>query len=46
MVAAHNGDLKAAGARACTPRSSRAQGTEGPPFDADFVAWDFAELRR
>ena len=45
MVAAHRDDLKAAAAvgmqTAFVPRPGE---PEGPPFDADFVAWDFLEL--
>jgi 2-haloacid dehalogenase len=45
MVAAHRDDLIAADAAGLkTAFVPRPQEPEGPPFDADFVAWDFLEL--
>ena len=45
MVAAHRDDLIAAKAVGLqTAFVPRPQEPEGPPFDADFVAWDFLEL--
>ncbi len=45
MVAAHRGDLIAAAAVGLkTAFVPRPQEPEGPPFDADVVAWDFLEL--
>ena len=45
MVAAHRDDLIAAKAVGLqTAFVPRPQEPEGPPFEADFVAWDFLEL--
>jgi 2-haloacid dehalogenase len=45
MVAAHRDDLIAAKAVGLkTAFVPRPQEPEGPPFDADFHAWDFVEL--